>query len=103
MKVKNVNLRRAEKEDIPLLADWLNDVRFIGDFSDFPTQTTRAELEKLMFEPKIPQMERVDFIVEKKDGKKVGWVCHYISSQNFGWVEIGYYIVPKERGKGTRN
>ena len=97
---KNVNLRRVEKEDIPLVADWLNDVRFIGEYSDFPTQTTRAQLEKLMFEPKIPQMEWVDFIVEKKNGTKVGWVCHYISSQNFGWIEIGYYLVPKEREKG---
>jgi RimJ/RimL family protein N-acetyltransferase len=97
---RNVNLRRAEKEDVQLLTDWVNDVRFVGEYSDFPTQTTRAQLEKQMFEPKIPQMEWVDFIVEKKDGAKIGWVCHYISSQNFGWVEIGHYFVAKERGKG---
>lgn len=54
---KNVNLRRVEKEDVPLLADWLNDVKFVGEYSDLPTQTTRTQFEKLMFEPKIPQME----------------------------------------------
>jgi len=35
-----------------------------------------------------------------RDGTSIGWVVHYISSQNFGWIEIGYCLVPKERGKG---
>jgi ribosomal-protein-alanine N-acetyltransferase len=97
---KNVSLRRVEKKDVPLLAGWLNDVRFVGPYSDFPTQVTEAELERRMFEPKIPQMEWVDFIVQNRNGASIGWVAHYISSQNFGWVEIGYYLVPEERGKG---
>jgi len=77
-----------------------NDTEFIGPHSDFPTQTSRVELEKLMFEPKVPQMEWVDFIIEKKDGTKIGWMPHYISSRNFGWVEIGFYLMPDERRKG---
>jgi len=97
---KNVNLRVAEKEDVPLLAEWLNDVEFMGQYSDFPIQISKAQLEKRMFEPQLPQMEWVDFIIQKKDGTKIGWMPHYISSQNFGWVEIGYYLISKERGKG---
>jgi hypothetical protein len=28
----NINLRIAEKEDIPLLAQWFNDVGFAGNY-----------------------------------------------------------------------
>jgi len=97
---KLVNLRIAEKEDIPLLVEWVNDVEFMGEYSDFPTQISKIQLEKRMFEPKIPQMEWVDFIIQKKDGTRIGWMPHYISALNFGWLEIGYFILPKERRKG---
>lgn len=95
-----VDLRIAEKEDVPLLAEWLNDPKFIGSYSDFPTQISKAQLEKRIFEPQIPQMQWVDFIIQKKDGTKIGWMPHYISSPNLGWTEIGFYITPTERRKG---
>ena len=97
---KVVDLKIAEKENVPLLAEWFNDVEFVGQYSDFPPQISKAQLEKRMSEPKLPQMEWVDFIVQKKDGTEIGWMPHYVSSQNFGWVEIGYYLIPSERGKG---
>ncbi len=34
-----------------------------------------------------------------KEGASIGRAAHYISSQNFGCVEIGYYLVPEQRGK----
>jgi len=97
---KSVNLRIAEKEDIPLLAQWLNDAEFQGEHQDFPTQVSKAQLEKRMLEARVPQLEWVDFIIEKKDGTKIGWAVHYVGSVNFGWVEIGYALVPTERDKG---
>jgi len=97
---KVVDLRRAEREDVFLLAEWVNDVEFMGQYSDFPQQISKVQLEKRMFERQIPQMEWVDFIIQKKDGTRIGWMPHYVSSQNFGWVEIGFYLIPKERGKG---
>ena len=42
----------------------------------------------------------MNFIVEKKDGTKVGEAVHYVSAPNFGWVEIGYAILPEYRNKG---
>jgi len=93
-------LRIAEKEDIPILAQWFNDPEFQGEYQDFPTQVSRAQLEKQVFEPQVPQMQWTDFIIEKKDGTKIGWAAHYISSQNFGWMEIGCSLVPSQRGKG---
>ncbi len=97
---KQVNLRIAEKQDLDLLAEWFNNPEFSGEFQDFPTQISRFKLEKQVFEPKIPETEWTHFIIEKKDGTKIGWIAHYIGSQNFGWIEIGYAIIPREREKG---
>ena len=97
---KSINLRIAEKEDIPLLLQWLNDVRFIGDFMSYPVQASRNQLEPQVLEHKLYGHEWVDFIVEKKDGARIGEVVHFISAPNFGWIEIGYAIVPEERNKG---
>jgi len=97
---KNVNLRIAEKDDVPLLVQWFNDVRFAGDYQHFPSQITSNELERQIVEQKLYGHEWVNFIVEKKDGTRIGWVVHYLSTPNFGWVEIGYSIIPTERNKG---
>ena len=97
---KRLNLRIAEKEDISLLQQWLNDVRFTGDFMSFPVQASRNQLEPQVLEHKLYGHEWVDFIAEKKDGTKIGELVHFISAPNFGWVEVGYAIVPEERNKG---
>jgi RimJ/RimL family protein N-acetyltransferase len=97
---KRVKLRIAEKEDVPQLVQWLNDVDFAGDYQHFPDQISKAELEKRIVEQRLYQNEWVDYIVEKKDGTKIGWAVHYLSAPNFGWIEIGYAIVPDERNKG---
>lgn len=97
---KRVNLRVAEKEDAPFLAQWFNDVGFIGDYQSFPIQVSRNQLEAQVLEHKLYGHEWVNFIVEKKDGTEIGEACHYISAPNFGWTEIGYAIVPEERSKG---
>jgi RimJ/RimL family protein N-acetyltransferase len=97
---KNVNLRIAEKEDIPLLLQWFNDAKFAGDYQSFPVQASKNQLEPQVPEHKLYGHEWVTFIIEKKDGAKIGEVVHYISAPNFGWVEIGCAIIPEERNKG---
>jgi len=97
---KNINLRIAEKEDATLLAQWFNDPEFLGEYQDFPNQVSKLQLEKRISEPLSSPMQWVDFIIEKKDGTQIGWISHYIGSQNFGWMEIGYALIPSERGKG---
>ena len=100
LKGKKVNLRVVEREDLDLLSKWFNDPEFVGEYQDFPVQTPKHLLEKQVFESKIPELEWKHFIIEKKDGEKIGWIAHYICSPNFGWVEIGYAVIPDERGKG---
>jgi RimJ/RimL family protein N-acetyltransferase len=57
-------------------------------------QETRVSLEK--------QYDRLTegqwFFVEKRDGKKIGYICHYLAGAKL--TEIGYAIVPGERRKG---
>lgn len=93
---KNVNLRIMEKEDLPFLQEWLNNPKFMGEFLA-PIQRTRTELEKFESSPFAPKT----FIVEKKDGSKIGYTVHFNSYLGLGeFLEIGYAIAPSERGKG---
>jgi len=94
---KNVNLRIMEKEDLPLITEWCNNIEFGGEYLR-PLQMSRAEIEKsgesTLFETKV-------FIIEKKDGSKIGFFWHFNMLAPYAKMqEIGYGLVPSERGKG---
>ena len=88
-----VNLRVIEKEDLPLVAEWSNNPEFGGEFEGLE-QASRAELEK-EYDKLTP--EKKWFIVEKKDGSKIGFIGHFTIGKLWS---IGYILVPIERGKG---
>jgi RimJ/RimL family protein N-acetyltransferase len=90
---RNLNLRIVEREDLPLLAEWSNDPKFFGRFIWFPQQS-RTEWEK-KYDNLTPDNRW--FFIEKKDGTKIGTLFHF-STGNL--MEIGYILVPSERGKG---
>jgi RimJ/RimL family protein N-acetyltransferase len=90
---KNVNLRVAEREDIPLYSEWTNNPEFFGEFEWFP-QRSRAEQEKA-YDALTSDFKT--FFIEKKDGTKIGYVVHFLTGT---LLEIGYALVPSERGKG---
>ena len=92
---KTVNLRVREKEDIPLFVEWLNSLDVISGDYDFLPQISRAEMEKESEKPSDPLYK--SFIIEKKDGSKIGSISHYPAGRH---VELGFAIVPNERGKG---
>jgi ribosomal-protein-alanine N-acetyltransferase len=93
---KNVNLRVMEKEDLPLFAEWANKPEVFGEYNPL-LQMSRTEAEK-MFES---SHEEKSFIIEKKDGGKIGFIGHFYVLHPAGrQLEIGYSLVPSERGKG---
>ncbi|MGA3192648.1 MAG: GNAT family protein [Candidatus Bathyarchaeia archaeon] len=95
---KNVNLRIMEKEDLPLFAEWYNNPEFLGE-ALFPIQRSMTESEKAFLEPNPYESKR--FIIEKKDGTKIGTISHFNMLSTVGKVlEIGYALMPSERGKG---
>jgi hypothetical protein len=59
---KNVNLRIIEKEDLPLVAEWLNKLDFWGEYNPL-MQMSKAELQK--WYDNLSPDERW-FLIEKK-------------------------------------
>jgi ribosomal-protein-alanine N-acetyltransferase len=93
---KTVNLRITEKEDLPLLQEWFSSPEVFGEYNPLH-QISKTELEKIF---ETPHEEKF-FIVEKKDGGKVGFVDHfYVLHPASRQLEIGYSLLPNERGKG---
>jgi len=92
LKGKKVDLELAEKNDLPTIKQWANDVEFVGEFEPFD-QISLDELEK----QHDGRGEGQWYFVEKKDGTKVGYIGHFKSKDCVG---IGYMLVKAERGKG---
>ena len=90
---KVVNLRIEEKEDMRLVAEWVNNPDYFGEYIPL-MQQSRTELEK-GYETMPPEVRW--FIIEKKDGSKIGSIGHFPVGKLF---EMGYAIIPSERGKG---
>jgi len=76
-----------------LVAEWLNNPNYFGEYNPL-MQESRTELEK-RYENMPPETKW--FIIEKKDGTKIGSIGHFPAGKQF---EIGYAIIPSERGKG---
>ena len=91
-----VDLRILEKEDLALFAEWVNNPDFYGD-CDILDQRARNEIEK-RFENSPPEDRK--FVIQKKDGTRVGIIASELHSEYGGFLEIGFNIVPDERGKG---
>ena len=95
---KLVNLRVMEKEDLPLFAEWVNRPEFFGEYNPL-RQISKMEIEKDLDKSTL---EQTGFIIEKKDGSKIGYICHFVLVHPTGkLLEIGYSLVPNERGKGN--
>ena len=90
---KNVNLRVIEKEDLPLLIEWVNNPQ-TDEFSPLDPQLSKKELED-RYDKRGP--DEKSFLIEKKDGSRIGSIGHYPRGS---MLEIGYSIFPDERGKG---
>jgi RimJ/RimL family protein N-acetyltransferase len=96
---KVVNLRAAEKEDLPLITDWFSNPKVRGEYQSI-RQFSKSEFEKTFGTDDMHEMK--DFIIEKKDGTKIGVISHFyvLHPTGFRLLEIGYTILPNERGKG---
>lgn len=87
-----VDLNVVEREDLPLLTRWYNDLDFVGEFEPFD-QTSHADTQKRFEEKRDSDW----FMVSTKDGKKVGFACDF---KVLGCIGIGYMFVPEARGMG---
>jgi RimJ/RimL family protein N-acetyltransferase len=94
---KTVNLRIAEKEDLPLVTKWYNDPDFNGQYFS-PLQRSRVDVE-MMIEP--GQHESRAFVIQKKDGTEIGLIFFFYALHPMAkTLEISYRLIPSERRKG---
>jgi len=95
-----VNLRVLEREDIDFFADCFNSIDFWGD-NPFWEQVSKAGWMRNFDDP--PEVavliEWKRFVVQKKDGTRIGLTWH-MTNQPYRMMEISYFLVPSERGKG---
>ena len=81
---------------MPLIAEWFNKPEVFGEYNPLH-QVSRTEAEKMFEGPH----EEKSFIIERKDGSKIGFIGHFYVLHVAGkQLEIGYSLVPSERGKG---
>jgi RimJ/RimL family protein N-acetyltransferase len=91
---KTVSLRIVEKEDLSLIQEWWNNPEFSGIYNPMDEQRSRADIEK---DYEKLGSEKAWFLILKKDGSKIG----FLGMRIFGmWWQIGYVLIPSERGKG---
>jgi RimJ/RimL family protein N-acetyltransferase len=87
---KTVNLRRASKSDVALVMRWWSNPQYMGEYQD-TMKLSKEEFEKIMLE------NIMFFIIENKDGAKIGHVGGWMLGK---MMELGFALVPNERRKG---
>jgi len=98
---KKVNLRIREREDTDFATECFNNLDFRGEYDPITPQRSKTERLKDFDNPSQLAIltETGRFVTEKKDGTRIGFIAHWLGLPN-RWMEIGYEIVPSERGKG---
>ena len=92
-----MNLRIVEKEDLPMISEWFNKPEIFGEYNPL-IQVSRTEIEK---DYEKRSFEQIEFLIEGKDGSKLGYIWQFNVMHPAGKIsEIGYFLVPNERGKG---
>ena len=95
-----MNLRVAEREDVDYLVECVNGIDW-GEYVGISEQTTKSQVLGYFDNPSnyTTLTETKWFIVQKKDGTKIGLMNHRLVLPNCG-IEISYELIPEERGKG---
>jgi RimJ/RimL family protein N-acetyltransferase len=96
---KTVNLRVMEKDDVDFLAEHLNDINCMGEYwSDFE-QRSKSDWEKIFDTPQSNPNDFKLFIIQKKDGTRIGSIHHRLDSPH-RIMELACWLMPIESRKG---
>jgi ribosomal-protein-alanine N-acetyltransferase len=89
-----------ERNDVDFLVESLNDIDFNSEFLPISQRSKADALRKFENPSQVAIMcERQRFIIEKKDGTRIGTIAHWLA-QPERLLEIGYDVARSERGKG---
>jgi len=98
---KTVILGVVEREDVDFMVECFNDIDYWGEYDSIAEQESTAEQMKQFDIPPVwvTSTDMRGFVISKKNGTRIGFISHW-RTQPSGMTEIGYHIVPSERGKG---
>ena len=95
-----LTFRALVLEDIREISRWFEfDSNFPGDFSPFDWNISHKVFLSKIQDTITNRKSVIKFYAVQKEASIVGLLLA-IKPQNFDYFEIGYYMVPKERGNG---
>ena len=96
-----MNLKVLEREDLDFMVECFDNVDFWGEYSPIGEQVSKSEWIRLFDNPSNFMLltELKIFLIQKKDGKRVGITWHVLN-QPYKLMEIVCFLIPSERGKG---
>ena len=95
---KNVNLRVMEREDVDFIGEYGNDMHGMGEYW-VVEQRSKSDWVKLFDAFQSSPNDFELFIIEKKDGTKIGDI-HCQLAHGLNAMVISYWLVSNERKKG---
>jgi RimJ/RimL family protein N-acetyltransferase len=98
---KTLDLRLEERDDVDFEVECCNNIDFWGEYDPIVEQRSKSERMKQFDNPSNLAIlaERKRFIIQKKDGTKIGIINHRLN-QPYRTMEIVCFLVPSERRKG---
>ena len=95
IKEKTIHLRPFSVEDLDFLLRWNNDPEYSGEFEPLE-HVSWKELKEWLLKEKPDQLW---YIIETSSGEKIGQIVGRFQEDDL--VQIGYRIVPSDRGRGS--
>jgi RimJ/RimL family protein N-acetyltransferase len=89
-----VDLKPFSLDDLEFLFTWNNDPEYVGEYEPFEP-VSEEELSEWL--PK-PKKGRRWFIIQRKDGEKVGQLV--VTEKDSSTVQVGYRVAPPHRNRG---
>jgi RimJ/RimL family protein N-acetyltransferase len=86
---KLVNLKKATKDDVPLVMQWWSDQRYMGEYQDAVVRSEK-EFERIILHDTL-------FFIIEKNRIPIGHIGSWMIGRT---MEIGFALVPNERAKG---
>ena len=95
---RHIRLRPRDETDIDFYVEEIETLEGLGEYTPEPI-LTREEIERQFTDPLKHFLDRILYVIEKPDGTRIGSIEHYVV-QPHGLLEIGFIIIPSERGRG---
>jgi RimJ/RimL family protein N-acetyltransferase len=96
--VPAIKIRRFREKELHEVLKWVSDPTFRGDFLPFSKASRRKTSQELR---RMVGSGSPHFLgIEKTSSRRLIGLLQYHRPRGFDYFEVGFYLVPLERGKG---